>query len=39
MITDDREIAEVFGKYFNNIAQLIKVPDYQPPDDKYTLLN
>ena len=39
MITDDREIAEVFGKYFNSIIQLIKVPDYQPPDDKYTLLN
>ena len=39
MITDDREIAEVFGKYFNSITQLIKVPDYQPPDDKYTLLN
>ena len=39
MITDYGEIAEVFGKYFNSITQLIKVPDYQPPDDKYTLLN
>ena len=39
MISDDREIAEVFGNYFDSIIQLIKVPDYQPPDDMYTLLN
>ena len=39
MISDDREIAEVFRNYFTSITQLIKVPDYQPPDDKYTLLN
>ena len=37
-ISDDREIAEVFGNYLNSITQLIKVPYYQPPDDKYTLL-
>ena len=38
-MSDDREIADVFGNYFNSITQLIKVPDYQPPDDKYTLLS
>ena len=39
MISDDKEIANVFGNYFNSITQLIEVPDYQPPDNKYTLLN
>ena len=37
--SDDREIANVFGNCFNSITQLIEVPDYQPPDDKYTFLN
>ena len=36
-ISDDREIAEVFGNYFNSITQLIEVPYYEPPDDNYTL--
>ena len=39
IISDGREIAKVFGNYFNSITWLIKVPDYQPPDEKYTLLN
>ena len=38
-ISDDREIAQVFGNYFNSITQLIEIPDYKPPDDKYTLLD
>ena len=27
------------GNYFNSITQLIDVPDYQPPDEKFPLLN
>ena len=39
MISDDSKNAEVFGNYSNSITELIKVRDYQPPDDKYILLN
>ena len=38
IISDDKEIAEIFGNYFSNITNFIDTPEYQPPEDTYLSL-